>query len=111
MDLNLDERGRIDFVLTLRRRWADTVYPALHTQTAADTLAQSDMRTAVHRQPAYPWFAFLERNAQKMLWRDVSDVVAAHPPPPRSGNAGSAMPELHPELALPDWYTDWDIHI
>lgn len=111
MDLNLDERGRIDFVLTLRRRWADTVYPALHVQTAADTLAQSDMSTAVHRQPAYPWFAFLERNAQKMLWRDVSDVVAAHPPSPRSGNARSAMLELHPELALPDWYTDWDIHV
>lgn len=110
MDLNLDERGRIDFVLMLRRRWADTVYPALHEQTAADSLAQEDMRQAVHRQPAYPWFAFLERNAQKMLWRDVSDVVAAHPSSARNGN-GPAVLELHSELDLPDWYTDWDIHI
>ncbi len=111
MDLTLDEHGRIDFVLTLRRRWADTVYPALHAQTASDALARSDMREAVHRQPAYPWFAFLERNAQKMLWRDVSDVVAAHPLSPQNGSGGSAVLELHSELALPDWYTDWDIHI
>lgn len=108
MPLTLDERGRIDFVLTLRRRWADTIYPALHAQT--DPTA-ADLRTNVHSQPAYPWFAFLERNAQKMLWRDVADVVATQPHPSHGQTTGPATLELDPNLALPDWYTDWDIHI
>lgn len=111
MQLGLDERGRIDFVLTLRRRWADTVYPALRAQFDADAAAATDVRQAVHRQPAYPWFSFLERNAQKMLWRDVADVVAAHPPAPHGASTGPATLELDPDLTLPAWYTDWDIHI
>ena len=108
MPLTLDERGRIDFLLTLRRRWADTIYPALQAQT--DPTAP-DLRTNVHSQPAYPWFAFLERNAQKMLWRDVADVVATQPHPSHGQTTGPATLELDPNLALPDWYTDWDIHI
>ena len=59
MDLSLDERGRIDFVLSLRRRWAATLYLASH----------------------------------------------------HTGNGGTAMRELHPELVLPDRYMDWDIDI
>lgn len=100
MDLSLGERGRIDFVLTLRRRWANTLYPALHAQTAADTLHRSDMHGAVQRQPACSWSAFVERNAQKMLWRVVSDVVTAHPASHHDSDAGTAMLELHPELML-----------
>lgn len=111
MTLGLDERGRIDFVLTLRRRWADTVYPALRQQYAANAAANEPVPDAVHRQPAWPWFGFLERNAQKMLWRDVSDVVAAHPPRRHGDSNGPATLELNPDLALPGWYTDWDIHI
>lgn len=111
MELSLDERGRIDFVLTLRRRWADTVYPALRAQYDADPAGTEPVREAVHRQPAYPWFAFLERNAQKMLWRDVSAVVAAHPRDAGTEASGPATLELDPNLKLPDWYTDWDIHV
>jgi ubiquinone/menaquinone biosynthesis C-methylase UbiE len=109
VELGLDERGRIDFVLTLRRRWADVLYPALRAQFDADPAGS--VRDAVHRQPAYPWFAFLERNAQKMLWRDVADVVAAQPRATRGTTTGSATLTLAPDLTLPDWYTDWDIHI
>ena len=109
MHLDLDERGRIDFVLTLRRRWADTLYPAVHAQYQADPAGP--LRDAVRRQPSYDWFAFLERNAQKMLWRDVGDVVAARPPSNHGASTGPATLELDPALALPDWYTDWDIHI
>lgn len=109
MQLGLDERGRIDFVLTLRRRWADVLYPAVHAQFAAD--GAGPVRDAVRRQPGYDWFAFLERNAQKMLWRDVSDVVAARPASGHGGSHGPATLTLDPDLVLPDWYTDWDIHI
>lgn len=111
MDLTLAERSRLDFVLTLRRRWADTVYPALREQFEHDDERAADIRASVQRQPAYPWFAFLERNAQKMLWRDVADIVAAHPAAAPEPADAPATLRLNPGLTLPDWYTDWDIHI
>ncbi len=111
MDLTLAERSRLDFVLSLRRRWADTVYPALREQFEHDAERAADIRASVQRQPAYPWFAFLERNAQKMLWRDVTDIVAAHPAAAPEPADAPATLKLNPGLTLPDWYTDWDIHI
>jgi ubiquinone/menaquinone biosynthesis C-methylase UbiE len=110
MDMTLDERARLDFVLTLRRRWADTLYPALRGQYDARPHG-NDVAAEVHALPAYPWFAFLERASQKMLWRDVSDVVTAHPAAPHGTITGPATLALDPGLPLPDWYTDWDIHI
>ncbi len=110
MDLALDERSRLDFVLTLRRRWADTMYPALHAQVAADG-DTADMRAAARRQPAYPWFAFMERASQKMLWRDVADAIGARPSSHHGESKGPARLVLDPGLHLPDWYTDWDIHV
>jgi ubiquinone/menaquinone biosynthesis C-methylase UbiE len=111
MQATLDERGRLDFVLTLRRRWADVLYPALHSQFEQDGGHAADVRAAVHRQPLYPWFAFLERASQKMLWRDVSDVVAAYPGAQHGNSSGPATLKLDPNLPLPSWYTDWDIHV
>jgi hypothetical protein len=61
-------------------------------------------------QPSYPWFAWIERNGQKMLWRAVQDAVRAQPPV-AGGAEGPATLMLDPRLRLPDWYTDWDIHI
>src|SRR3546814_19894052 len=57
MNFSLDECSRLDFVLALRRRWADTLYPALRAQVEADE-DNADVRSATHRQPTYPWFAF-----------------------------------------------------
>ena len=110
MQLTLDERSRLDFVLTLRRRWADTLYPAMREQyDEADPCAE--LRRTMRDFPAYPWFAFLERASQKMLWRDVMDVVAARPHAPHGESQGPARLVLDPALKLPDWYTDWDIHV
>ena len=54
MQLTLDERARLDFVLTLRRRWADTLYPALRDQY--DAVPQgADVAADVRAQPAYQW--------------------------------------------------------
>lgn len=110
MDLTLDERGRLDFILTLRRRWADTLYPALDAQLEADG-DTADIPSAARRQPAYPWFAFLERASQKMLWRDAADIVAGRPQSRHGESEGPARLVLDPDLQLPDWYTDWDIHL
>ncbi len=110
MEFTLDERSRLDFILALRRRWADTLYPALRAQVEADA-DNADMRAAAHRQPAYPWFAFMERASQKMLWRGVTDAVVARAPSQHGKSSGPACLSLDPELGLPDWYTDWDIHL
>ena len=113
MNATLEHQAALDFVLALRRRWADTVYPHLHDEfTAAGGDAgrgPADLAPTVHALPTYGWFAWLERGSQKMLWRAVVDAVGGHPGDPSP--AGAGRPELHPALHLPQWYTDWDIHL
>jgi ubiquinone/menaquinone biosynthesis C-methylase UbiE len=109
----------LDFVLALRRRWADTLYPHLRAEfdaaapssSAADPCAIAD---TVHALPTYPWFAWLERASQKMLWRAVGDAVrnfSATEADEGRRDSGAATVTLDPALELPAWYTDWDIHI
>jgi SAM-dependent methyltransferase len=110
------EQARTDFVLTLRRRWADVMYPALareYADAAAHTGPQDGLAVGARDLAVYPWFAWLERTSQKMLWRAVAEVVGQHPDevitePPSSGPATLA---LDPGLPLPDWYTQTDIHL
>ena len=107
--MQLDHAGRLDFVLTLRRRWSDTLYPALADQVAG---AEGDPATVAEELPLHAWFAWLERGSQKMLWRATQDVVASAGPTPDRGVVDAAGTlELDPELELPDWYTGWDIHV
>lgn len=113
MQLSIAARARLDFALTWRRRWADTLYPAMRAEYDAaghNATTPKAARDAVHALPSWPWFAWAERNAQKGLWRAVQDAVAeAAPPPPE--NPGPATLEPDPALVLPGWYTDFDIHI
>ena len=114
----LDERSALDFVLKLRQRWADTVYPALVTesQAAGPVAGLTDGETRVRAQPAYPWFSHLERVQQKMLWRMAGDavvrrrdeLVAQLDAAPERGHGNL---HLDPGLSLPGWYTDFDIHM
>ncbi|MBQ0826487.1 class I SAM-dependent methyltransferase [Streptomyces tagetis] len=117
--LTLDERSRVDFVLALRKRWADTVYPALAEEYRSTGPAADDIDGAVerlHRLSLYPWYSHLERVQQKMLWKTVGEAVL--------GRAETLRRQLHdlpdhpkgdlrlaPETELPAWYTDYDIHI
>ncbi|WP_030421763.1 class I SAM-dependent methyltransferase [Streptomyces sp. SCSIO 75703] len=117
--LTLDERSAVDFVLTLRKRWSDTVYPALADEYHATGPAADDIDDAVerlHRLSLYPWYSHLERVQQKMLWKTVGEAVLGRaetlrrqlddlPDHPRGDL------RLAPETALPGWYTDYDIHI
>lgn len=117
MNLDHTERSRIDFVLTLRRRWADTAYPALRAQydrRVGDEppATRQDAMERVRGLPGHPWFAWLERGSQKMLWRAVGDVVAKRAKPrPVDSVDGVARLELDPDFEMPSWYTDWDIHV
>ncbi|NED55392.1 class I SAM-dependent methyltransferase [Micromonospora aurantiaca] len=117
--LTLDERSAVDFVLGLRKRWADTVYPALREEygaTGASATTVAGAGQVLRGLPLYPWFSHLERVQQKMLWKVAGDAVLSRreeltdqltslPEQPK----GSL--ELNPNLDLPDWYTDYDIHI
>jgi ubiquinone/menaquinone biosynthesis C-methylase UbiE len=114
MSIGLEEQASLDFVLALRRRWADRVYPHLRMEFEAAggdvRSAPSALAAAVHALPAYGWFSWLERGSQKMLWRAVGDAVAKDvPAPPRQ--QGPAHVEHDPVLILPEWYTQWDIHL
>ncbi|MDL4774151.1 MULTISPECIES: class I SAM-dependent methyltransferase [Thermomonosporaceae] len=94
-------QARVDFALALRQQWARSLYPTLVGQAGPDP-----DRAAVHAAPVYPWFAWLERSAQKMLWRAVAGAVDAEDLP-----ASAPGLELDPGLELPAWYTGVDIHL
>lgn len=115
--LNLDERAAVGFVAGLRTRWAGAVYPALIDQAlAVDAPAESlEQATAsLHALPLYPWFSHLERAQQKMLWRVAGDAVLRQRDlltaqlDRAAGRAGTLS--LDPDLVLPGWYTETDIH-
>jgi ubiquinone/menaquinone biosynthesis C-methylase UbiE len=116
MTPSLEDQAALDFVLALRRRWADTVYPHVRAEFVAaggrtdDT--PDDAAPVIHGVPGYGWFAWLERGAQKMLWRAVTDVVGrTQPAAPDASSDTPASVEIDPGLVLPDWYTEWDIHL
>ncbi|WP_439532788.1 class I SAM-dependent methyltransferase [Polymorphobacter sp.] len=95
----IEQQAALDFVLTMRRRWADTLFPVLSAQAEENLHVPDDQfAEALHATPAWPWFAWMERGSQKMLWRAVGDAVAEEGRPSDTGG-------------LPDWYTDWDIHL
>ncbi len=111
MQTALADRAGVDFVLALRRRWADTLYPAMGRQYRERLGDRTVTEEAdVRALPAYPWFSWLERGSQKMLWRAVMDALDSAPGEP-AAEAAEAAVELDPALSLPDWYTDWDIHV
>jgi SAM-dependent methyltransferase len=118
----LDDRAQLDFILTLRKRWSDTLYPALRAEYEATIdpdappVSGRDAIPVVRQLPLYPWFSWTERGQQKMMWRAVSEAVARSWPTLREQLA--RMPEsptgsltLDPDLELPRWYTAYDIHI
>lgn len=113
-----DDRRRIDYLTAMRRLWSTEVFGRLRDEF--DTLAAregapttlEEAGELVERCPSYAWFGFLERGAQVLKWRVVNDVVARNWEtlgedlrPPHLARA-----ELDPELELPGWYRDHDIH-
>lgn len=117
--LTLDERSSAQFILALRKRWADTVYPAFISEINASGIKVSSPQEGeikLKQMSLYPWFSHLERIGQKMMWRLGSDVVMRcsdellnqlESAPQRDN--GSL--QLDPNLELPKWYTDTDIHM
>jgi ubiquinone/menaquinone biosynthesis C-methylase UbiE len=117
--LTLDERSSADFILSLRKRWADTVYPAFveeFNNSGKKIKTPQEGEITLKTMGLYPWFSHLERIGQKMMWRLGSDVVfrcsdelleQLNSAPQKA----SAQLELDPTLELPEYYTETDIHM
>jgi SAM-dependent methyltransferase len=118
----LDDRVRLDFILALRKRWSDTLYPALRREYEATVDPDdppengAEAIPVVRSLPLYPWFSWVERGQQKMMWRAISDAVALRWPALREEldevpdeTVGSLT--LDADLDLPRYYTAYDIHI
>jgi ubiquinone/menaquinone biosynthesis C-methylase UbiE len=117
--LTLDERSSADFILALRKRWADTVYPAFISEFNGSGIQVSSPQEGeikLKEMSLYPWFSHLERIGQKMMWRLGSDVVMRCSDEllqqlESAPQTGTGSLELDPNLELPKWYTDTDIHM
>ena len=117
--LTLDERSSADFILSLRVQWAATVYPAFINEfknSGTKISSPQEGEVAMKAMSLYSWFSHLERIGQKMMWRLGSDVVF------RCSDelleqinsvaaVGTGSLKLDPDLQLPKWYTDTDIHM
>lgn len=117
--LTLDERSAIDFVLALRKRWADTVYPTLTAEfeaSGAPAGSVAEVEGPLRALPTYPWFSHLERAQQKMLWRLAGDSVVRRRDEllhelEQVPLRGVGTLKLDEDVRLPGWYTDYDIHV
>lgn len=114
--LDVAAQARLDFVLRLRQRWGDVLYPALvaSARVADPDVADrpvDEVAPVVHAQPQYPWFAWGERGVQKMMWRAITDVVRRQQMAlPEPADAPGSL-ELDPDLQPPAYYTEYDIHV
>lgn len=117
--LNLDERATVDYLLSLRKRWSDTVYPVLaHEFDESGQQAENvtEAQVMIQGLPTYPWFSHLERAQQKLMWKAAGDAVVS-----RRAELLEQMADLptsplgsltiNSDLELPTWYTDYDIHL
>lgn len=117
--LSLDQKAAADWVLSLRKRWADRLYPALvnEVRSAGVQVRDHDHASQIMQQlSTYPWFSHMERAQQKMLWRLACDVVLENEPEllkqldnVETPTKGSLT--LNPELEYPKYYQDIDIHM
>ncbi|ROO88286.1 methyltransferase family protein [Actinocorallia herbida] len=116
--LTLDEQSAVDFILTLRKRWADTVYPTMVEEYQAGGAPEESVEAAAERLrdlELYPWYSHMERVQQKMLWKTAADAVISRRESllaqyEEGGNAAGTL-TLDASLELPTWYTDYDIHV
>ena len=116
--MTAQDQARLDFALALRSGWARTIYPQLAARARErcpelDVLPPETASEVVRGDPLYPWFAWLERGSQKLLWRTVADGGGEARPDPGEpgGQAGLGTTDPALDLGVPRWDTEWDIHL
>jgi ubiquinone/menaquinone biosynthesis C-methylase UbiE len=119
-----EDRAYLDFVLGLKQHWARSLYPKLHAQydeaagqsEAARPATAEEAGPVVRGLPAYPFFGWLERNAQKMMWRRLEGIIRPQEPTLATALEASVPEplgtlELDPDLKLPAYYEETEFHI
>ena len=65
--LTLDERSSADFILSLRKQWAATVYPAFINEfknSGTKISSPQEGEVAMKAMSLYSWFSHLERSSR-----------------------------------------------
>jgi len=111
-----------ELIGSMRQHWANQLYPALHERYReidhGATPAMADQAIAqISQTPLYQWFAFIERHYQRMKYSDPRWGLAAsfesRPEWVRERLAAaesSPSLELNPNLPIPGYYREIDIH-
>ena len=113
-----DQRARLRFLTGVRKVWSTTLFAQLRAEYESAVAHHGQPRdlaeagALIEGCPSYPWFGWLERGAQQLKWRLISSMVAEHGTvlAGSGADAGPGRAVLDPELEVPDWYTEWDIH-
>jgi ubiquinone/menaquinone biosynthesis C-methylase UbiE len=115
-----DELAHIRYLLGLRRYWMDTLYPRLARQYAAaapgslEPANKEEARRIIDELPGLRPFLWLDSYIQHRLWEeagrsaDARLETASRLMEPAPGDLGTL--ELDSELALPEYYTRYDVH-
>jgi ubiquinone/menaquinone biosynthesis C-methylase UbiE len=106
-------------VLGLRSHWARRLYPRLreeYERTGAKATTADEASDIIDSLPTAPLFGWMERNAQKMMWRRLDRMIR-----PREAELEAALREpvpnargtleLNPDLELPAYYRETEFHI
>jgi ubiquinone/menaquinone biosynthesis C-methylase UbiE len=106
-------------VLGLRTHWAQRLYPRLHDEferSGARPTTADEASDIIDALPSAPLFGWLERNAQKMMWRRLDEMIRPHDVELQAAlsqpipDARGAL-ELDPNLELPAYYRETEFHI
>jgi ubiquinone/menaquinone biosynthesis C-methylase UbiE len=116
-----DDRAYLDFVLGLRTHWARRLYPKLRAEYQARTASAppatpEEASPVIDALPSASLFGWMERNAQKMMWRRLDGLIG-----PRDAELSAMLEqpvpnalgsvELDPNLELPAYYRETEFHI
>lgn len=110
-----------DFIGASRRYWSETLLPAVAVEAEAITarergIDEATLAARLSERRTYEFFCWLERHLQRMKYSAPLGLVAAMQARRAEFEAmlDRPLPEgmlsLDPTLALPDYYTDCDIH-
>ena len=129
-DINHDDAARLDFVKSLRRYLSTRVLPGngrifeervLPEFTRAHGRApatRDEVREWMTREPYYQFWSSLQRRSQEMMWESAIEPTERQLPElidrARAISAASAKKgslRLNPQLPMPAYNTEMDIHI
>ena len=111
------------FLLAAKRWWTSDLYQQLRSEYESQAGAKAsrhkvaDVAAVLEDTTQYRYFAWLERHLQRMKYSGAYGLARFYdqerdkvlPTLPATDKAREIL-ELHPELPLPKYYTDVDIH-